>query len=192
MAHSNYSLSLEEEISSQSGMSVNNLMQVKTATGKKYIERVHDGMSALVADVSGRSSAGSTLITNMKSAVNSGSTADGENGLDNLPGGLKDIIKAGKMQGAVKHPGVNKGYYWVTGDYLYRFNNRNEHDAFQKALASKLTQTIISEVDNSANSKIRNRVKPGIKQIEELNIKSRTAATSYETRVSEILAGVAA
>ena len=159
MAHSGYATSVEKEIANQSGMSVSEVLNTKTSGGAKFLKRLHDGMAAVVADVSSRSSAGATLITNISSDVSSNDTADGQNGLDNLPGSLKQLIKKGKMQGAVQSHNVNKGYYWVTGSKLYRFQNRNEFDTFQKALASSLTQTIISDLDLSINAKIKKTAK---------------------------------
>ena len=193
MAHSGYSDSLEKELSTQTGLDTGEVMRIKTAAGKKYLGRIHDGMTTFVEAVRSASSAGSTLIGNMESLVTSSATTDGGNGLDLLPGNIKFLIKEGKFKGAVKSSNINKGYYWVPGNgSLYRFNNRNEFDTFQKGLAAQLTQDVVSDLDKSINSKMKSLVKGTASQKDSLNTKSRTAATTYSTHLASILAGVSA
>ena len=191
MAHTGYNKTLKSEISEQSGISNTSLEAIKSDSYANFQTRMIGNMESVISDLNSRTG-GPAKVALIESDQDSNDTADGQNGLDNLPSEIKNLVKSKKFSGAIRHPHVNKGFYWATGSKLYRFQNRNEFDTYQKALAAKMTQELVTDLDSSSNTSIKKNIKATNTQIEALNSKSRAAGTNYETQVAAIIAGVSA
>lgn len=194
MAHTGYTKKLSEEVTAQSTIEHRNFKNIKTTGldgGLGFQERIKNTMISVIADLATRTG-GAAKIALIEGDQDAAGTTDGGNGLDNFEDSIKELIKAKKFTGCIRNAHVNKGYYWATGEKLYRFQNRNEFDTYQKLLGAKLAEDLISDLSDSSNRSIESKIKSSKTQIENLSAKSRAAVTNYEVQLAAIITGVSA